>query len=89
MDTLNEEEKERERRFLQDVEYMRRVHGYFACHRACLILLRRAPFAQRDLRTAWVRQYVWPTRFLPVWQEAVDGNELSLHFCLTTRGAEN
>lgn len=63
----------------QDAEYMRRIHGYLACKYACIILLKKAPFHQRDLRKDWVRRYVWPTRFAQSWQD-VRGVEFYIEY---------
>lgn len=40
-----------------------------ACRAACIVLLRRAPFQQRDLRRHWVRNFVWNTRYEPEWSD--------------------
>lgn len=37
------------------------------CRAVCVVLLKRAPFQQKCLRTHWVRTYVWSLRSLPEW----------------------
>lgn len=40
----------------------------YACRKVCIILLRIAPFQQKDLRRWWVKNMVWNTWKNKVWE---------------------